>query len=136
MRTARMPSKDYPFERSMLIVLAMAGIAAMIGGPRPESLQALLPHWLFLTWSGFVTFGCLIALVGLFWRGRFLTSIGIESTGLWLLSGGCAAYAVGVLAYGGLTGFFAAALSVAIAWGCLSRTAELYRARHRYLGRP
>lgn len=118
---------DKPFEIFILAVCLVNGVAILVGGPRPASIQASLNLTLVLVWGWMLVVGSALALTGVFWRGRLTTSYLIEQMGLIITGGATLIYALAVVQSVGVAGLFAAGISLAFAFACIFRTLVIHK---------
>lgn len=129
-----MPSGDYPFERTIGFMVSLSGWGTLISGYQPIAIKEALPMWEQVAWSLMLGVGGILMIVGVAWRGRFTTSVSIETTGLLLVAGGCLLFAIALAIVSWTSFLFAMAMAVAILVGCIQRVISLQRERRRITG--
>lgn len=97
------PSARHPGDIFLQILCLSAGLGLAVSPEQPGALEKVLPDWLTASWAGFLIFGSLAVLVGVFLRNR-LNGLLLEFWGRILLVIGAAIYAGAfVMVSGGLT---------------------------------
>lgn len=110
----------HPFETYLLLLAAVSGLPLLFGRPNSASIAATLPPPLVAGWGAMLVLGSLLALVGLYWRGRKSTGLVLERTGLVGVGGASIVYAGSVLLVApGFTGAFAACITAGFGVACL-----------------
>lgn len=118
---------DKPFELFLLALCLLQGVGILLTGPPPESISAILDQRLILLWGGLLAIGSFAALLGIFWRGRIISSYIIEQVGLILCGGGTLVYGLAVFNLASWRGSFAGGISLAFSLACVVRTRTLQR---------
>lgn len=105
--------------------LVFGGISTLTTSGPPNSVRMVLHGWPLTVWTVSIIIGPLLSIIGIYWRGRLVTGLGIEQVGLVLLTGGCILYDVALFfvlgkAQGGLfVSSFVTAIAVANIWRSL-----------------
>lgn len=90
-----MPS---PHEVCIMAFLAFSSITiAVPGGGVPNSVEAVLSPLASVAWSIMLVVGSTVTLIGIAWRGRYITALGIERVGLILHTAACLVYVVALV---------------------------------------
>jgi hypothetical protein len=118
---------DKPFELFLLLICVLYGLLALLGGPRPQSLQETVSGVIIIIWGWMLLVGGAVAFAGLFWRGRYFTSFVLEQFGLILTGTATLIYALAVLAVNPHAGLFAGFISIAFSLSCYTRIYVLRR---------
>lgn len=106
MRARRLDSARNPFELFLLGLGLVSGLPLLWGAPSPGSAAELLGPVLVHVWSYILVFGCVTALVGVWWTwwswlGRWFPHLCLRSvTGLLIEQVGLVAAGVGTTIYG------------------------------------
>ena len=119
-----------PERVAIKVAVALSGFLAMLA-VRPESLSALLPHWIVLIWGATWFLGGMFGLVG-YWRSWRL----VEMAGHRLIILGSVVYGVSILTVAGARALTAVIL-IGVVAGCslirllIASGSRLSRRRHR-----
>jgi hypothetical protein len=82
-----------PYEVVVLAFLGFAGIVKALHLDSPSIVNRVLADDAFLmAWCSMLVIGSALGLVGRFWRGRLITALGLEQSGLLFVTGGCVVY--------------------------------------------
>jgi len=119
----------------MLVSAAAVGVSRLLSEPTSGSLERTLPPALLLAWYLLLTFGSVVSLMGVFWRGAIVGLL-IERSGLWALTSACLVFGIALLSAGGVRGLAASLFLFGFAAACLVRAVEIGRilSRIRALG--
>src|ERR1041384_7323551 len=98
--------RRHPFEVAMLVSAAAVGVSRLLSEPTSGSLERTLPPALLLAWYLLLTFGSVVSLMGVFWRGAIVGLL-IERSGLWALTSACLVFGIALLSAGGVRGLAA-----------------------------
>src|SRR5918996_793715 len=90
----------HPFEVYMLVLAAISGAPLLFGKPNSCSIEETLPPLLVTAWGGMLVVGSLLALLGLYWRGRSSTALLMERAGLVGVGGAAVVYAAALTTAG------------------------------------
>jgi hypothetical protein len=119
------PAWVNPFETFVAGLCVLSGVTLLAGGPRPASLESLLPAWLVVAWACMLVVGG--GLVGL---GLSLRRVLWETVGLQLLAPASGAYSLAILTVTGWGGLAAASPLLGFGLACAARIYSL-RLLHR-----
>jgi len=87
----------HPFEIFTLYLAFLTGLPTVVDlAPRPGSIDAELPLAVAIGWSFVLTLGALVALIGIYWKGR-VTGLIMEQLGIGFVGVAAAIYVVCVL---------------------------------------
>jgi hypothetical protein len=113
-----------PFEQFFLGLGLVAGLPLLFGAPPPRSVAQLLSPTLVHVWAAFLVFGCITALVGVWWVRR----LDVEQLGLVSVGVGSLIYGIGLIT-SGLPGS-GVAVGYVLAYGaaCFWRALQIQRA--------
>lgn len=123
-----------PFELFLLGFGLLAGMPLLFGAPPPRSTARLLSPFLVHFWAGFLVVGCIMALIGVWWRwlGRLFrfdadlsTGLSLEQFGLVSVGVGTTIYGIGILATKAPGTGIAAAFVFAYALSAFWRTTQI-----------
>jgi hypothetical protein len=78
--------------------LALGGLSTFTPYGAPGSVGLVLSGVVLTIWSALFVAGPLVTAVGIYWKGRIVTSLGIEQVGLMLTTGACLMYDVALIA--------------------------------------
>lgn len=112
------------FEVLVSILLVVAGLSLLIGGPAPTSLDATLPGWLVTAWGSFLVVGG-----GSVAWGSIRAKYGVEQFGLALLVPTAMIYGACLAVFAGPAAAVPLALDVAFSLSCMFRYLLIARAR-------
>lgn len=90
-----------PFELGVLLIGLVNGLSVLTGAARPTSIRLQLSPGFLLAWALLLVLGSTVALVGLLWRGNWVTGVEIKRPGLVAFSLACLAYAFAAGRLGG-----------------------------------
>jgi hypothetical protein len=110
----------HPFEVYMLVLAAISGAPLLFGKPNSGSIEETLPPLLVTAWGGMLVVGSLLALLGLYWRGRSSTALLMERAGLVGVGGAAVVYAA-ALTTAGWRGAFAGCLTAGFGLACFAQ---------------
>jgi hypothetical protein len=112
-----------PFEQFFLALGLVSGVPLLFGAPPPKSIAELLSPLLVHVWALFLVFGCMTALIGVWWTER----TDVEALGLVSVGVGSLIYAIGII-YTALPGA-GLAVGYVIAYGgaCFWRADQIRR---------
>lgn len=122
-----------PYETCIMAFLLLGSLATFLpGGGSPRSVQLTLNHPVLLAWSLMLPLGSLITLIGIFWRGRYITALGVERVGLIFNTGALLTYTVALVASNQrgnavVSIAFITAIAVANIWRVVSITGSIRR---------
>lgn len=106
----------YPFEIIALLVALLMGLPFLIGVTPPAALIAIVGHVAFYAWSAGLTLGSITIAVGL----KTTNPLAIAS-GLQLIAGCFAVYAIAIIAVIGLAGWTGTVVYICLALVSLIR---------------
>ena len=115
--TDNLEASRHPFETYLLTLAAVSGLPLLFGKPNSGSIEESLPPFMVGVWGAMLVFGSVLALVGLYWRGRVVTGLLMERSGLVGVGGSSLIYAV-VLIPNGLQGVYAGCITGAFGLAC------------------
>ncbi|HEY5956097.1 MAG TPA: hypothetical protein VIV60_06075 [Polyangiaceae bacterium] len=102
-------------------------------GGTPRSIDLVLSPTMLLVWSIMLLVGSMLTLIGIAWRGRFITALGIERVGLILHSAACFVYTIALVVHWDqhngaiVVTSFIAAIAVANLWRIVQVTQSMRR---------
>ncbi len=97
-----------PHELLLLAFSLIAGLAFLLGAPRPASMGDSMGDWFTTLWAFGLLFTGLIGLVGSFWRGSVARGLLLERSAMLLGAGAAMGYAIQVYSTNGGRSLFAA----------------------------
>lgn len=116
----------HPFETYLLSLAAVSGIPLLFGEPNSASIEATLPPLLVNGWGAMLMLGSLLALTGLYWRGRSITGLVLERAGLVGVGGASLVYgAATMIAAGGWSGLFATCVVGGFGLACFAQARRI-----------
>lgn len=96
---ARLPVS--PHEAATMIFLTVVSSSlVMPHAGIPRSVASVLTYPAMVVWSIMLLVGSAVTLVGMFWRGRYITALGIERIGLIAHTTACLTYVLALLSSG------------------------------------
>jgi len=110
----------------MLFSAVLVGASRVLAEPTSGSLERALPPYLVTAWYILLTFGSVVALVGVFWRDG-ITGLLIERAGLFSLSAACLVYGLSISMTGGFRGLAAATFVFGFSAAALTRAIDVGR---------
>lgn len=125
-----------PFELFLLGLGLLAGLPLLWGSPPPRSTEQLLSPFLVHVWAAFLVGGCVVALVGVWWRwlgwvfrseAKHSTGLLLEQLGLVSVGVGTIIYGIGIIASGVPGSGLAVGLTFAYGLACFVRTGRIQR---------
>lgn len=90
-----------PFELGVLCIGLVNGLSVLGGAASPTSIMLQLSPGFLRVWAALLALGSTVALVGLLWRGNWVTGVEIKRPGLVTFSLACLAYAFAAARLGG-----------------------------------
>ena len=123
-----------PYQDSIMAFLVVGSISTLTPyGGSPRSIDTVLSSGLLMVWSIMFLGGSVLTLVGIAWRGRYITALGIERVGLILHTGACLIYTVALVTnWGQRNGaFMVTTFIAAIAVANLRRIHRINRSMQR-----
>lgn len=109
----------------LLVLCVSSGVTQLLNDDPSEAASQLAPDWLVLVWSGLLTLGSAVTLVGTLWSAPS-RGFSVEFIGRAILAPASLAYAVAIVANGGLAAALAAAYVAGFGvLGSLTRVLEL-----------
>jgi hypothetical protein len=124
----------HPFQLSVLVAGALAGVAAVVGDFWPPSIEEAFPYFWQQLWGILFGGGALTALVGSLLKRRevgiFLEQVGLVSFGIT-----CLTYAGALYAYTSPRSLVLASLMVMLGVASMKRWLDLERFIRKVLGR-
>lgn len=127
------PSSRHPLVVFLLALCLVSGAGIFLGdAPAPGSLQATLPEWEVLIWSGGLAFGALSTLIGLFLQApkrptRLRDGVIFEQIGMALLGPVAIIYGVAALGQVGIAALLPGGIILALGVACAYRWITLQR---------
>ena len=85
----------HPFQVFMLMTSVVSSLPNLAGEATAGSVEVLLPHVVVVGWGVTLLAGCVVALVGSYWRGSYANGLTMERVGCILA--GSAAIVYGLL---------------------------------------
>lgn len=119
------------FEFFMAFLCMLSGAPMALGGPRPNSIEKILPPTLRVIWGLMLLFGGVLVIIGLSLRKRdpstkrVLVGIRVEGAGLLPLAAGAFTFSLVIPVSAGWAGAFASGTYLAFGLACLGRAAEI-----------
>jgi hypothetical protein len=90
-----------PFEVGVLVIGTVNGSCVLAGAATPMSMSLQLSERFLMGWAWLLLAGSVVALVGLLWRGDWVTGVEIKRPGLVAFSLACLAYSYAAARLGG-----------------------------------
>ena len=81
-----------------MVFLLLGGLSTFTPLGAPSSARVVLTGAMLTIWSALFILGPIITVTGIYWKGRVVTSLGIEQVGLMLVTGACLMYDVALIA--------------------------------------
>jgi hypothetical protein len=110
------PLLGNPFEVLIGALCVFSGLPSLLNGPRPTSIEALLPPGVARVWGAELVIGGLLIVVGVLTRRHR-----IERAGLFQLGPAAIAYGLAIMFVLGWSGAVAGAVLAAFGTACLAR---------------
>jgi hypothetical protein len=76
-----------PYEMCLMVVSILVGFGYLTTVPAPQSVAALMPAWLVLSWAWALLVSGAVGLAGCLWWGRTAVGLGLERAALAAQSG-------------------------------------------------
>lgn len=115
-----------PHEVFLAGICIPTGLAILVTGLEPASLEASMPPFLVPIWTLGLLLGGLLVVGSAVWRDRW-TGLLIERVGLYMLTLAAIAYTAGVISAGGFNATYVAALNAAFAAANVARWRQITR---------
>jgi hypothetical protein len=91
------PERD-PYQTFIMGFLIIGGLSTLTSfGGHPKSIDAILSGRMLVIWSIMLVVGSTLTLLGIVWRGRYITALGTERIGLILHTTACLVYTVALV---------------------------------------
>ena len=89
-----------PYETCIMAMLVVGSISTLFPyGGVPRTIDTVLDPIMLRVWSIMLLVGSVLTLVGIAWRGRYITALGVERVGLILHTCACLVYTVALMAH-------------------------------------
>ena len=89
-----------PYETCIMAFLVIGSISLFIPyGGTPRSVDLVLDRPMLVLWSTMMLVGSVLTLVGIAWRGRLVTALGVERVGLILHCSACMVYVIALVTH-------------------------------------
>ncbi|WP_326561357.1 hypothetical protein [Micromonospora sp. NBC_01796] len=125
MPAIRIRSGRHPFQITLLAATLACGLAQLIVDVRPRSVSTSMPILVQNVWEwGLVVVG-IAGLLGIAWRGRLSTGLGIELGAMFVLGTTTGMYAFALFAVSGTAALTSSTFIAAIAVGSGWRAVEI-----------
>lgn len=111
----------HPFEVYLLVLAACSGVPLLFGEPNSGSINEAMPPLVVNMWGAMLVFGSVLALLGLYWRGRKVTGLLMERTGLVGVGGAALIFAVVAFSTVGVTATFSACITGGFGAACFTQ---------------
>lgn len=117
----------HPFQTFMLAVSVVSGVPLLFGRETAQSMHALLPDWMAISWGFSLCLGAALGLVGSYWpKANYATALTLERAGLWIVGPAALVYAAVLLLYAGaLQGLTAALITAGFGASCIKRAHDI-----------
>lgn len=110
----------------LLALLLVTGLGQLASGTEPAAVEALVPSWMLMAWSGGLTASAGVTLAGIAWPGH-LTGLMIEAVGRIMLAPAATAYAVAIAVAAGPRGAILVGLLAALSAASVWRVWQIHR---------
>ena len=117
----------HPFQTFLLVAGFVSSLPIVFDQPpAAQSIEALLPMWVGITWGLSLLGGCALGLAGSYWpRKSYATALTVERIGLSICGPAGVLYGGAIVLALGLDGLIAAALIFGFGAACISRAYDL-----------
>lgn len=129
-RAIQITTGRHPFEVAVMVASVFVGLVMVLTDITPRSASQTMSPAVLAMWEGLLIVSGVVALAGIFWRGKLETSLRVEMAGTLLMAGGISMYAVALLFFGSqalVAGGYCVALAAGAWWRSVQIAKDLRR---------